>query len=176
MVTFVDFVVIVTVFVVALLCGSLLEYWIHRAFHLRPSHPIKKIFPKLGQGHANHHIHGTGQGFLWEFRNYVLGTSPVLVPLFFVSIKIGVTWLLGIVIYAAFAAFAHQLQHDLPIKCFWMSIPVHYVHHKYNQWYHNYGIGVDWWDRLFGTYRSQAWLEEEELQQADATLIQIKWL
>jgi hypothetical protein len=114
MATFVDISVIVPLFVLALLFGSFLEYWIHRMFHVRPSHPVKKLFPKLGRGHTSHHVNGSGQGFLWEFRNYVLGTSPVLIPPFFISFKVGIIWSLGIVSYAAFAAFAHQLQHDIP--------------------------------------------------------------
>ena len=170
-----NIVVIATFFILAFLFGSFIEYWIHRVFHVRQSHPIKKLFPKLGQGHTQHHLGGEGQGFLWEFRNYALGTSPIMLPMFLFSIEVGLSWTLGIVSYAAFAAYAHQLQHDTPIKCFWMSIPVHYVHHKYNQWHHNYGIGVDWWDRIFGTYQSKEWLEQQELSQVNETLISIKW-
>lgn len=175
MATSLNIVVLATFFFLGLLFGSFIEYWIHRVFHLRPSNPIKKLLPKLGQGHAHHHNLGTGQGFLWEFRNYVLGTSPVLIPAFFISIEAGIAWSIGIISYAAFAAYAHQLQHDTPIKCVWMSIPVHYVHHKYNQWYHNYGIGVDWWDRLFGTYQETEWIEAQELSQSEATMLTIKW-
>ena len=162
-------------FIAATIFGSFLEYWIHRAFHVRQSHPLKKLFPKLGQGHTRHHHGGEGQGFLWEFRNYALGTSPVLIPPFFLSLEAGISWSLGIVGYAAFAAYAHQLQHDKPIKCFWMTIPVHYVHHKYNQWYRNYGIGVDWWDKLFGTYENREWIESQELAHSNDTLTMIKW-
>ncbi|AFY39754.1 fatty acid hydroxylase [[Leptolyngbya] sp. PCC 7376] len=175
MATLIHIVVIATFFLLAFLFGSFIEYWIHRVFHVRQSHPIKKVFPKLGKGHTRHHLGGEGQGFLWEFRNYVLGTCPVMIPMFFISLEAGISWASGIVVYAAFAAYAHQLQHDTPIKCVWMSIPVHYVHHKYNQWHHNYGIGVDWWDRIFGTYKSQEWIESQELSQSEATMLAIKW-
>ena len=163
-------------FALAVIVGSLLEYWIHRAFHFRASHPLKKIFPKLGEGHARHHVGGTAQGFLLEFRNYALGTSPVtIIPMFFLPFEAGISWAIGLVGYAAFAAYAHQLQHDTPIKCSWMNMPVHYVHHKYNQWYLNYGIGVDWWDRIFGTYESREWVETKELNQSQETMLAIKW-
>ncbi|ACA99961.1 MULTISPECIES: sterol desaturase family protein [Cyanophyceae] len=165
------------IFSLAFIFGSFLEYWIHRIFHVSPKHPLKRIFPKLGQGHAQHHVGGTGQGFLWEFRNYVFGINVVMLPFFLHSLTLGISWFLGCFIYAAFAAFAHQLQHDNPIKCFWLPMPVHYVHHKYNQWHHNFGIGVDWWDRLFGTYRPMpAWLTEKEQRTADQKFWQIKWL
>ncbi|WP_099238844.1 sterol desaturase family protein [Synechococcus sp. BDU 130192] len=165
------------IFSLAFIFGSFLEYWIHRIFHASPKHPLKRTFPKLGQGHAQHHVGGTGQGFLWEFRNYVFGINVVMLPFFLHSLTLGISWFLGCFFYAAFAAFAHQLQHDNPIKCFWLPMPVHYVHHKYNQWHHNFGIGVDWWDRLFGTYRPMpAWLTEKEQRTADQKLWQIKWL
>ena len=156
--------------------GSLIEYWIHRAFHIKQSHLIKKIFPKLGLGHARHHKNGTAQGVLLEFRNYILGTSPVFIPAFIISLEVGLAWTFGVVTYAAFAAFAHQLQHEIPIKCAWMNLPVHYVHHKYNQRDFNYGIGVDWWDRLFGTYKEMDWVDESELNQAEEHMFAVKWL
>jgi sterol desaturase/sphingolipid hydroxylase (fatty acid hydroxylase superfamily) len=48
------------------------------------------------------------------------------------------------------AAYAHQIQHANPGLVFWMKRPVHRLHHAGTKG--NYGILVDWWDRLFGTY------------------------
>jgi len=75
---------------------------------------------------------------------------------------VGISFFLGMLFYAAFAAYAHQLQHENPTACFWMKMPVHYVHHEYKQWHHNFGLGVDWWDRIFGTYKPVEWLTEKE--------------
>ena len=52
---------------------------------------------------------------LWEFRDYVLGSCRLLIPPFFIfSIPIGLSWTSGAILYAAFSAYAHQLQHDPP--------------------------------------------------------------
>ena len=52
----------------------------------------------------------------------------------------------------AFAAYAHQAQHEWPELVFWMHPPVHTVHHKFGMWKKNFGIGVDVWDKVFGTF------------------------
>src|SRR5581483_3230173 len=51
----------------------------------------------------------------------------------------------------------HQLQHERPELCFWLPRPGHYLHHRHRMWRHNFGITVDVWDRVFGTYRSEPW-------------------
>jgi sterol desaturase/sphingolipid hydroxylase (fatty acid hydroxylase superfamily) len=142
--------------IVAFVLASLVEYWVHRLMH-KPY--------KLGQRHRDHHKRNEGQGVLWEFRDYVKGTAIVMGLMFLVSVEAGMGWLLGSLAYAAFSSYAHQLQHENPTKCFWMKMPVHYVHHKYNMWHHNFGLGVDWWDHIFGTYKAVDWLTEQELSQ-----------
>ncbi len=143
-------------FIVAFVLASLVEYWVHRLMH----QPYK-----LGQRHRDHHKRNEAQGVLWEFRDYVKGTCVVMGLMFFVSLEAGIGWLLGSLAYAAFSSYAHQLQHENPTKCFWMKMPVHYVHHKYNMWHHNFGLGVDWWDHVFGTYKPVEWLTEQEANQ-----------
>jgi len=49
------------------------------------------------------------------------------------------------------------------------------VHHKFNMWYHNFGLAVDWWDHIFGTYKSIEWLTEEEIQQPEQNYLQVRW-
>ena len=143
-----------------------MEYWVHRWMHA-PG--------KFGEKHRDHHRRNEGQGVIWEFRDYVKGTLPLmLLPLFF-SLAFGIGWLSGAIAYAAFSAYAHQLQHENPIKCFWMPMPVHYVHHKYQMWHHNFGLAVDWWDRVFGTYQAVDWLTEEEKQSARQGYLQLRW-
>jgi len=156
----------VTCFASAFILASLVEYWVHRLMH-RPL--------KLGERHRDHHRRNEGQGVIWEFRDYVKGTLIVLLPMFFVSLEAGMGWCLGGIVYAAFSSYAHQLQHENPTKCFWMKMPVHYVHHKYNMWHHNFGLGVDWWDHVFGTYKPVEWLGEEEIQQAKPSMLQLRW-
>ena len=92
-----------------------------------------------------------------------------------ISWEIGLSWLFGCLVYAAFASYAHQLQHDNPKACFWMKMPVHYVHHEYNQWHQNFGIGVDWWDYVFGTYQQADWLEEKAKDLPKKSPLELKW-
>lgn len=151
-------------FVLAFLFASLVEYWVHRLMH-RPL--------KLGQRHRDHHRRNEGQGVLWEFFDYLKGTVWVMGLMFFISIPAGFGWLVGGIFYAAFSAYAHQLQHENPQACFWMVMPVHYVHHRYNQWHHNFGLAVDWWDHVFGTYKLVEWKTSDE--DRDLGMWQLRW-
>jgi sterol desaturase/sphingolipid hydroxylase (fatty acid hydroxylase superfamily) len=153
-------------FVAAFLLASLVEYWVHRLMH---------VSVRVGAKHRDHHRRNEGQGVLWEFRDYAVSTLLVMFLMFFVSSAAGWGWLLGGLVYAAFSAYAHQLQHENPTKCFWMKMPVHYVHHKYGMWHHNFGLAVDWWDHIFGTYKAVDWLTETELQQARSSYLELRW-
>lgn len=153
-------------FILAFVLGSLVEYWVHRLMH-KPY--------KVGQRHRNHHKSNTAQGVLWEFRDYVRGTVVVFFPLFWVSWWAGLGWVCGCLAYAAFSSYAHQLQHENPTRCFWMKMPVHYVHHKYNQWHHNFGLAVDWWDHVFGTYKPMEWRTEAEEALAQRPWTELRW-
>ncbi|NCJ08662.1 fatty acid hydroxylase family protein [Synechococcales cyanobacterium C] len=153
-------------FVAAFIVSSLAEYWLHRLMH---------VSPKVGERHRDHHRRNEGQGVLWEFRDYVRGAAIAMFLPFLISMTIGVGWLMGALTYAAFSAYAHQLQHENPTKCFWMQMPVHYVHHKYGMWHHNFGLAVDWWDHVFGTYKAVDWFTEEERQQSPRNFVQLRW-
>lgn len=153
-------------FAIAFVLASLVEYWVHRLMH-KPY--------KLGERHRDHHRRNEGQGVIWEFFDYIKGTVLIMGLMFFVSIEAGIGWLLGGIVYAAFSSYAHQLQHENPTKCFWMKMPVHYVHHKYGMWHHNFGLAVDWWDHVFGTYKLVDWLTEEELKQPDRGYLELRW-
>lgn len=153
-------------FAIAFVLASLIEYWVHRLMH-------RSL--RLGQRHRDHHRRNEGQGVLWEFFDYAKGTIIILVPMFFVSLPVGLGWTLGGLGYAIFAAYAHQLQHENPTKCFWMPMPVHYVHHKYNMWHHNFGLAVDWWDHVFGTYKLVEWKADDDTPQPDRSMLQLRW-
>ncbi|PZV13795.1 MAG: fatty acid hydroxylase [Leptolyngbya sp.] len=153
-------------FAIAFVLASLVEYWVHRLMHK----PLR-----LGERHRDHHRRNEAQGVVWEFLDYVKGTIILLVPMFFISLPAGIGWSLGALTYAAFSSYAHQLQHENPTKCFWMKMPVHYVHHKYNMWHHNFGLGVDWWDHIFGTYKAVEWLTEDEQTYAERSYLELKW-
>jgi sterol desaturase/sphingolipid hydroxylase (fatty acid hydroxylase superfamily) len=163
-------IIVLSSFIAAFLFASLVEYWIHRLMHL----PLA-----LGQRHRDHHRRNQGQGVIWEFLSYLKGASVLILLPFFWSWTIGGGWATGAIVYAAFSAYAHQLQHDNPTQCFWMKMPVHYVHHKYGMWHHNFGLGLDWWDHLFGTYKAVDWLTAEELEQRnqghDQSRGQLRW-
>ncbi len=138
----------VIAFGIALVFGSLVEYWVHRFMHLRWV---------LGRKHAEHHKEGSGQGFFGEFFDYTLPTVPILWVGFLYSVPAGVGLALGGAVFAVFAAYSHQLQHEHPELVFWLKRPVHYLHHYHHMWRHNFGISVDVWDRVFGTYRVVDW-------------------
>ncbi|MEC4983944.1 MAG: sterol desaturase family protein [Oscillatoria sp. PMC 1068.18] len=153
-------------FILAFILASFVEYWIHRLMHYNP---------RVGERHRDHHRRNEGQGVFWEFRDYVRGSIIAIGLPFFFAWDVGLGWCSGCLVYAAFSAYAHQLQHENPTKCFWMKMPVHYVHHKYNMWHHNFGLAVDWWDRIFGTYKSVEWLTDEELRANQLGYLQLKW-
>ena len=157
----------VAVFLGCFVFASFGEYWVHRWMH---------VYPRIFARHTNHHKKNEGQGVLGEFLDYVKGALILLLlPLFLSSWEVGISWFMGGVTYGLFAAYAHQLQHENPTKCFWMKMPVHYVHHKYSQWNHNFGLGVDWWDYIFGTYKQVDWLTETELSQPERGMFELRW-
>lgn len=158
--------VAVLFFVAAFVFASFVEYWMHRLMHASP---------RVGQRHRDHHRRNEGQGVLWEFFDYVKGSAIAMLIPFLFSVAAGLGWVAGALVYAAFSAYAHQLQHENPTRCFWMKMPVHYVHHKYNMWHHNFGLGVDWWDHVFGTYKPVEWITEEEKAQANRGYLQLRW-
>ncbi len=82
----------------------------------------------------------------------------------------------GALAFAGVAAYAHQLQHDNPSACFWLKPPVHYTHHKFGMWHHNFGIAVDWWDRLFGTYRVEQWESDAERAWRSRGFLGVRWI
>ncbi|NEQ33772.1 MAG: sterol desaturase family protein [Leptolyngbya sp. SIO4C5] len=153
-------------FGVAFVLASLVEYWLHRLMH---------VSARIGERHRDHHRRNEGQGVLWEFRDYVRGSFVVMIIPFFFSLEAGLGWTLGAIAYAAFSAYAHQLQHENPRKCFWMKMPVHYVHHKYGMWHHNFGLAVDWWDHIFGTYKLVEWPAADDLQMPERSRWQLRW-
>lgn len=153
-------------FLIAFVLASLVEYWLHRLMH---------VSERVGQRHRDHHRRNEGQGVIWEFRDYIVGTAILMVVPFFFSLTAGIGWALGAIVFAAFSAYAHQLQHENPTKCFWMKMPVHYVHHKYGMWNHNFGLAVDWWDHVFGTYKPVDWLTEKEISEARSSFLALRW-
>jgi len=134
--------------------GSLVEYWGHRLMH---------SVRWLGKVHWEHHARGAGQGVWLEYLDYVKGTWWLMLLPLLVSLPAGFGWVLGANAFALFSAFSHQLQHERPEKCFWMPMPIHFVHHALNQWHHNFGMALDIWDRVFGTYKPLEWRDEQEL-------------
>ncbi|WP_019506258.1 sterol desaturase family protein [Pleurocapsa sp. PCC 7319] len=155
-------------FLLAFIWSSFIEYWLHRLMH---------IYPRFGRDiipHYRHHKENSAQGVIPEFKDYSMAVPSGLLA-FLISVPVGISFILGSLVYAIFAAYAHQLQHENPTKCVWLKMPVHYVHHKYNQWDYNFGLAVDWWDKVFGTYKAVDWLTEEELERPEQGYLQLKW-
>lgn len=143
-------------FLAAVLVASFLEYAVHRLMHAGVL---------LHARHAAHHRDGFGQGVWPELRGYLVPGTPVLLLPWALGAPIGVGWTLGVVLSAAFMAYAHQLQHDNPRACRWMRIPIHYVHHRDQMWHHNFGMAFDVWDRLLGTYKAVPFGDECEAEE-----------
>jgi sterol desaturase/sphingolipid hydroxylase (fatty acid hydroxylase superfamily) len=160
-------------FTLALVTGTLAEYVVHRLMH------TEKV---LGRKHAEHHRDGWGQGWAGEFLDYFVGSLILILP---VSISVWLLldcpwpaggWAAGGTLYAALAAYSHQLQHEKPELVFWLPRPVHYLHHKHHMWHHNFGILVDWWDRAFGTYQAAEWMYgRPRVEYSLRAFLDIKW-
>lgn len=132
----------------ALLFGTFAEYVVHRLMHWGILHP---------QGHRWHHESNEARTYLRDFLDYSTGAVVLCWPGWIVSTTSGVGWMLGALAYAALASYSHQLQHANADLVFWMKRPVHRLHHAHDMAAHNFGVLVDWWDRLFGTYRPIEW-------------------
>lgn len=135
-------------FFAALVVGTFVEYWGHRLMH------AGKLF---GKRHMKHHRIGLGQGWYGEFKAYLIPGPFILGVGFLYSVAAGIGFAIGGTVYAAFAAYSHQIQHESPELVFWLPQPIHYLHHKLNMWQHNFGISVDIWDRVFRTYKVVEW-------------------
>jgi sterol desaturase/sphingolipid hydroxylase (fatty acid hydroxylase superfamily) len=151
-------------FFFALLFGTFVEYWGHRAMH---TWLWKKI-------HARHHQEGTGQGWFLEFKDYFIGTFFILPLGFLYSIEAGIGFAAGGLFYMFWASYSHQLQHEKPELCFWIAAPVHYLHHHHHMWHNNFGISTDLWDRVFRTYKKVEWNPEKKRHPLKSWF-QIKW-
>ena len=138
-------------FFAAPIVATFIEYVVHRLMHAGLVLRVK---------HAEHHRDGWGQGFWPELRDYLVPGTLLILPGWLLGPEFGLGWTLGCVACAVFTAYAHQLQHDNPLACRWMRLPVHYVHHRDQMWHHNFGLSVDWWDRLLGTYKVVPYGEE----------------
>jgi sterol desaturase/sphingolipid hydroxylase (fatty acid hydroxylase superfamily) len=150
--------------------GSFAEYWGHRFMHAVTWGP--------GKTHREHHARGTAQGVLLEFWDYFKYGWLLMWPPFLISLPAGIGWVIGANLFILFSSFGHQVQHENPKRCFWMPRPVHYIHHVHNQWHHNFGLCLDIWDRVFGTYKQMEWEDRLKPEQAASTkhFWQINWL
>ena len=97
---------------------------------------------------------GVGQGVIWEYWDYIKWGVLLMWPPFLISWAAGIGWVIGTnAVRVLFGLLRHQLQHDNPARCFWMSMPIHHVHHRFNMWHYNFGMAVPWWDYVFRTYK-----------------------
>ncbi len=153
-------------FLGGLIVSSFLEYWAHRILHQ---------WRWVGKVHRDHHAVNEGQGVLKEFWDYLRPSFWILIPPFFISWPAGIGWFTGCILFALFAAYTHQLQHENPAACFWMAMPTHFVHHEYNMWHYNFGISLDIWDRVFRTYKPVDWREKLATKPVGRGMFSIRW-
>jgi sterol desaturase/sphingolipid hydroxylase (fatty acid hydroxylase superfamily) len=154
-------------FLFAIVLGTFIEYAVHRLMHFGAF---------LQRKHAKHHQAGHGQGWLGEFSDYFLPSLLIIWIGFPFSIALGIGFAIGAFVYAGMAAYAHQVQHENPDLVFWLRRPVHHLHHKHKMWKHNFGILVDFWDRVFGTYRREDWQPSKRLREYPlSSFLKIRW-
>ena len=111
-------------FLFAFIFGSFLEYWVHRLMHQSTTFGTKIT------AHYGHHRSNTTKGFFKDWLDFAL-IALLILPAFLISIPVGLVSILGTMTFAAFASYAHQIQHYHPEKCFWMKAPIHFLHHEH---------------------------------------------
>jgi sterol desaturase/sphingolipid hydroxylase (fatty acid hydroxylase superfamily) len=153
-------------FALALFLGTIIEYVTHRLMH------AGYLFPAQ---HVKHHATRGARGWFWEFGEYFLWLSPLMCLGFLYSVEAGIGLFLGGTVYVALVGYSHQLQHDHPERVFWLPRPVHYLHHRFDKGSYDFGIVVDFWDRLLGTYKTYNWKPPAEYQFSFRGLFDIKW-
>ncbi|MFQ5844685.1 MAG: sterol desaturase family protein [Planctomycetota bacterium] len=158
--------VVAAFFLAGCVFTSLVEYWAHRLMHRHPG---------LGRAHRRHHRASAGQGVLRELWDYLRYGFVLMLPMFPVSLEAGIGWLGGCLACSLFAAYAHQLQHENPAACFWMRAPLHHIHHRDNLWHHNFGLSLDVWDRVFGTYKRVEWKREADPGRPARGPLRVRW-
>src|SRR5262245_34673047 len=116
----VDIAIFVAGFALAFAIGTFVEWLIHYLMHLRVM---------LYKVHTLHHHDGTGQGWFGEFLVYFLPALPFMIGCWLIAwllldiLWFGIGMIAGGSFYAAFAAYAHQVQHERPELTFWMRRP-----------------------------------------------------
>ena len=148
---------------ISVLLLDLMIYWQHRIFHLVP---MLWRFHKVH--HADSHIDAsTGLRFhpveialsilLKALAVLILGVPATAVIIFEVALN-------------GFALFNHaniRLPRwlELPLRALLITQVLHRIHHSQvvNETNSNYGFSVSWWDRVFGSYKSQAQKSDEDL-------------
>jgi sterol desaturase/sphingolipid hydroxylase (fatty acid hydroxylase superfamily) len=88
---------------IGLLLGSFVEYAVHRLMHMGKF---------MGPRHAKHHRGFESQGWWGEFTDYSPPGELIVWAGFLVSVPAGTGFAFGTIGYAAFAAYAHQVQHE----------------------------------------------------------------
>jgi sterol desaturase/sphingolipid hydroxylase (fatty acid hydroxylase superfamily) len=138
-----------TTFFLAIFTGTFLEYISHRALHEYERGILHRM-------HWNHHKTNHAESWLLDcFTLYLPVAFPGILagsPLILLNWWLFLGWASGGIFYVFLFSFCHFIQHDYPEYVFWMRYPVHHFHHRYNRGKGNYGVVVDWWDRLFNTY------------------------
>jgi len=134
---------------IGLAAGSLSEYWVHRLEHWSVLR---------AQDHLAHHMNLIRRGWWREYWAYLrVGGAPIAlvgcISWYLWGWPAAVGWTLGIAGHLAFFALVHEMYHTDPNLVFWVSRPVHYFHHKHNQWRYNFGFTTTLWDKLFGTFK-----------------------
>lgn len=148
---------------ISILLLDMLIYWQHRLFH--------KI-PLLWRIHRVHHADAhidASTGLRFHPIEIVLS---ILIKLAAVT-ALGVPAIAILIFEIAlngFALFNHAnirlpKRLESPLRLFVITQQLHRIHHSQlpNETNSNYGFSVSWWDKLFGSYKHQASLPDEQL-------------
>jgi len=134
--------------VVAVFVGTFLEYLMHRAMH---------EWGFFHRQHWRHHQENHADHWIWDmFTLY----GPISIPFILMGLPMALWswwlflgWAAGGVLYVFVFSLCHFIQHSYPRSVFWMKTPIHHLHHRFDKGRNNYGVTVDWWDKVFGTYK-----------------------
>jgi sterol desaturase/sphingolipid hydroxylase (fatty acid hydroxylase superfamily) len=133
----------VGLFVLGWVAWTFAEYWIHRS--------VLHWF-YWDSVHMRHHDHPRelSRFPLWQVPSYFLAIYGVVWGLSHLAGSNPTPVFAGIVLGWVMFFVMHHVMHHAPSLLPNFSIR-HNAHHKLTHM--NYGITVDWWDRVFGTYR-----------------------
>jgi len=153
----------IVVIILSLLLLDIVIYWQHRLFHRVP------ILWRLHRvHHADAHI-DTSTGLRFHPIEIVLSIVVKLIAVSLLGVP-AIAVLIFEIALNGLAMFNHANIRlapaiEKPLRLILMTQILHRIHHskRVSETNSNYGFSVIWWDKLFGSYKSEAKKSDSEL-------------